>query len=334
MSVAIGICMLLFVLMMVFPFVPGWLEMRQKKDVRHLYINGDFVRNPRYFSTSFKAKLLQAAGSLSSLQATQAVMLSHEEVLVRADQHSKQQEFSQVMCFMEPPALLPESVFKKEVYAKQSIRFPAQTLLRAAACEEDCRLGEKSRVVRWIDAEKQLDIAADCELDLSATAGEKLFLARGCRFRRLYAPLIAIAGGVPVEKPFPQEAGAAVRKVYRDLDHIEAAKTLVGDVIAKGDFMLETDAVLLGNLKVYGKLLLAAGARIHGNVFSEKIVQLAGNNWIYGSVFTQGNVAAGPDCTFGHAGAIESVVARQQIAFSARTIIYGFVLTEGEGSVL
>lgn len=333
MSIYIGLCMLLFVLMMVLPFVPGWLEMRRKKDIRHLYINGDFVRNPRYFSTSFKQKLL-GTGSLSILKEEQEVMLSKKEILIQADKLTAgQKKFENLVFFNQQPELLPGSVFHKEIYARQNIQFPEETLLRAAACEENCRLGKSSRVIRWIDAERQMEIAENCQLDLSATAGEHLLIASGCRFRRLYAPMIDIQGGASRLQQMMEIAGTQ-DGLQRDVNHIEAGQVLGGNVVAKGDFTLHEGAVLVGSLKVYGDLLLEEGSQIQGNVFGEKRIRLLGGNWIRGSIFSQGRIEAGPGCIFGHADAVESVVARNGIVFSSHTTVYGFVLTEGEGSIL
>lgn len=334
MSIYIGLCMLLFVLMMVLPFVPGWLEMRRKKDIKHLYINGDFVRDPRYFSTSFKKKLLHGSTRISAVKEEQEVMLSKKELLIQADKLTAgQKKFDHLVFFNRQPELQAGSVFQKEVYARQDIMFPEETLLRAAACEADCRLGKGSKVIRWIDAEKQLDIAENCQLDLSATAGQRLLVGGHCRFRRLYAPVIDIQGGA-ARLPMGLKAAAAQKILHRDVERIEAGQTLAGDVIAKGDFTLKAGAVLAGNLKVYGDLLLEDGSQIQGNVFSEKKVRLLGVNWIQGSLFSQGRIEAGPGCIFGHADAVESVVARHGIVFSSRTTVYGFVLTEGEGSIL
>lgn len=335
MSIYIALCMLLFVVMMVLPFVPGWLEMRRKRDIKHLYINGDFVRDPRYFSTSFKRKLLHSAGSLAAAHGKKEIMLSKKELLVQADKLSAHQtKFDHVVWFKEQPKLQPNCVFQKELYAQKDIALPAGSLLRAAACENNCYLGKESRVIRWIDAEKQLEIAENCRLDLSATAGERLMLGKGCSFRRLYAPVIIIGGGAK-ELPLPPlEVPETNGVVHRDVDHIESGQTLIGDVIAKGDFTMQAGAVLVGSLKVYGKLLLAEGAQIQGSVFGEKKVELLGSNWIRGSVFSQGSIEVGSGCTFGRAQVVESVIARHGITFSSSTTIYGFVLTEGEGATL
>ena len=339
-SAAMGICIVVFIAMMIFPFVPGWIELRRRQDVKHLNINAGYVRNPRYFSDSFKKKLLAEKDKLADIKDERNIMLSHEETVVCGDVScAKQSDFPHIVVFYHAATTLPHSVFHKEIYAKEQLVLRDHTLVRAAACEEDCTVGPDSRIIRWIDAEKSLNIGKNCRLDLSATAGEYLILGQGCSFHRLYAPKICIAGDgndLPdgaIDLPLTVKRSMPIDydTVYRDVNKIEKRAEFFGHIIARGDFSLEAGAVLVGSLKVYGNLHMAEGSRIYGNVFSDKNIDLASGSCIDGSVFTQGELLGGPGCCFGHRQCLTSVVARQKIIFGPNTVVYGYVSTEGRG---
>ena len=46
-------CCLLFLIMIVYPFWPGYKEMKRGQDNDNLYIKKDYVKDPRYFGLSF-----------------------------------------------------------------------------------------------------------------------------------------------------------------------------------------------------------------------------------------------------------------------------------------
>ena len=331
------VCILLFVFMLLMPFFPGWLEIRNKRDNTKLAIDTKYVREPRYFARSFRKKLMGDTQSLFSDNVPKEIFLSKEEKVICADSQLAKPVSLDCVCFFSKPAkMLSGSSCKKEVYALENLSIGDNSLLRAAACEKNCVLGRSSRVVRWIDAEEELKLEAGCRIDMTATAGKILRVSQGCTFKRLYAPAIYIEAddgcALPADSKYGLES-VAPRKIFRGKDKLEAHETLEGDVVVQQDLHMDTDSHIVGSVKSEHDVELAAGSIVCGNVFAEGDVLLRTGAKIMGTIFSQGKIVMEDQCSVGTPGKICSVIARKGIELGHGIKVYGYISTEENGKV-
>lgn len=332
------LCLVIFIVMLFCAFLPGWLEMKRKKDNKNIYINNDYVRDPEYFAKSFKAMLLGKVKDLNAVEDGQQLQLSKPETI-----HCPVVEvagvggvYDCITLFKQPVTVLPDSQFRKETVFLKKVEIGTGTLLRAGLCLEDCLLAHKVKIIRWLDAGKLL-VGANCDLGVSATAREILSLATGCRFKRLYAPLIEAGTGQFPPAPVLPSAFSPPRydTFLAEDEDVEEYKIYAVNIVQRhGDLVIKAGATILGSVKGYGKITLARGATVFGNVFGESDIVLEAGARILGDVFANGNVEMGPASSIGQAGKCKSLVARDGIKLQQPSRIYGYVSTDGEGIVL
>lgn len=329
----IYICVLIFLFLLLFPFVPGWLEIKRCRDDESLYINADYTKNPRYFAQSFREILKNKGVNFTDLDTEKEIFLSKKEIIECCDTKVKQEKiFHQIAVLNNEAITQSGSVFQKEVLAFSNLVLSGNTSLRAAACYKDCYLLEGVKVLRWIDADNDLFINDNCDLGISASAGGQMNLGKSCVFHRLYAQAIYI-GVQSAVKPQIMEACSYKKNIYRyeEVQNILEQKVIPGSIVFKGDLELKPGTIVQGSIKAEGKLTLNDGVQVAGNIFGEEDMVFSKNIMVLGSVFTQGKLQAGSDCVFGALGAISSVIARKGMVLGLGNIIYGYVSTEGKG---
>lgn len=334
----LGICLILFIVMLVFAFVPGWLELRRKKDDKNIYINNDYVKDPEYFAKSFKTKLLKQGQDLNSIKDGQLLELSKPEIICCPLESANVvgASYGNITIFKNRINILPDSKFSKEVVFLKPVVLSTGTMLRAGLCMDDCVLAPEVQVVRWLDARK-ITAGESCDLGVSTTARETLVLNAGCHFKRLYAPIIEIGKSfVPTNSTLP-----AVLPKPRYDTFFDNSKKLKENMIYQvnivkrhGDLLIKRGVTITGSIKSYGKITIASGATIFGNVFGNDDIIIETGARVLGDVFADGIVELGSGSSIGQPGKCKSLVTRKGIKLHTNCSIYGYVSTDGEGIVL
>jgi NDP-sugar pyrophosphorylase family protein len=104
-------------------------------------------------------------------------------------------------------------------------------------------------------------------------------------------------------------------------------------IVTVHSLTIEKQALVRGHVKTYGNLDVGAGVTICGNVFAEGDVHLGPGSQVHGTVFTQGHVLLDEGVTVGSADKIKSVVGKKGVEIRRSVKVYGYVMTEGEGTV-
>ena len=189
----IGVIAAVFGVMLCAPFA-GALFYCEAREGRVLPINQQKVRDARYFGKAF-ARLIEENLSLAC---DGRIFLSKSEPYVNGDLCVPNQEQIRelVICTRrdyETPDLV--RVYEKEIYAAHDLYIRWKRIrMRAAYAAGSAYLGAGTMVDRWVDAKRELIAAKDCNLGMSASAGERLWIGNGCMFKRLYAPEIFVGG--------------------------------------------------------------------------------------------------------------------------------------------
>jgi len=290
----------IFTLLIIIPFIPSIEEYIRPKDILPLMINFYYSKNPRYFSESFKKKInekIKLEDIQKALEGTGTLEFNEEEVKVDHIGFIESHAVVDKILYILGNLKSKENVtFKKEVYTKGNAYIGDNNQIRAMACEGEIHLGKNTKIIRWLDAEKDIFVNENCDLGVSTTSKGKIKLGKRCKFKRVFA-----------------------KEIYTHSSIEENEK--------------EKEAYIKGNIKTYDNLTIKGNIEIDGNIFGEKDIFIGENAHIRGNVFSQGKIILEDKAKIGEEGKIKSIIAKKGIYIKGRIKVYGFMMTEGEGIV-
>lgn len=314
-----------------------------KKEGSVLHIEQSRTKDPRYFGKSF-ARMMEK--SLAVMKDGN-LFLSRKERFIEADVEEISKEAEEVVICLKKEFHSSEGtrIFRKEIYGVRNVEIAdGGVTVRAVYSGQKLRLGRKTTVARWADAEETVAAYDDCNLGISTSAGRRLSIGKNCTFHRLYAPEILIG-------QYPEEHGEAMRisdtrilepvgrlEVKHHLKYVDK-QMLNGEDVADFTVLSDTNVVLLEGIILRGDLCSHKGVRIcnHavvcGNVFAEKEIIIGEDAMVLGNVFSQGSIVFEKNAVVGQRGKIVSVIARENIIFQSCAYVFGYISCENGGIV-
>lgn len=345
-----GILTLIFIIFWILIFLPftfAIIEAKKPKENTPLSINMEYVKNPRYFDTSFRKILLSALKDTRMVPSFYNVKLSKEEkVEISENKNIKSNSEINHIIFVKGNLKTGENVvLHKEIYSKGKINIGKKNILRAITSEDDIQFSEGVKVVRWAGSDKNIYVEKGCNLGVITAAEKMLKISSNCTFRRLYGQPVVTGEEIKIEKDKKNEKEI---KEHREIKEISDISLVVSkkwaiiasnskiekDIISKSSLLIKEHSEIYGSIKVYGKLILEKGVKIDGNIFGESEIEIGENCVITGDVFSQENIKVGNNVVIGKKGKIKSLIARNKIVLGKDVSIYGFILAENEGTVL
>lgn len=317
---------LLYLVLLLLPFMlaNSSLDVGTKHS---LVVKSENLRDPRYFSKAFGAMMERA---LKTYDGSGVIRLSKPEVLA-IPPLSDEETVEAVVLAQKSFAPTGPRVFQKEIYCQSDARIPEGTRLRAITCNGELTFMQNCDLGRWADGVVSMTVMEGCHLGISASSANRLVIAAGCTFRRLYAPEIQIGEAGPIQNPPEPDVCTDVRQ---DVTEVPDLERLEGDVICVKNFMVGERAEITGSLKTRKHAHIKSGARIMGNLIADGNIVLERNVFVGGIVFSQSWIYIGPDCQIGRAGRIKSVVARDGIVLAEGARVFGYVSGEHDGSTI
>jgi len=321
------------VILAVVPFVPGAIEIARPRDNRRLLIDQGYVRNPRFFGLSFRAKVA------SALPANGVPLPYHGSINLR-----RPEAFEVRGRLRVPPggsiggivASLEQTDVGRgaklgDCYSRGAAVVADRASLRTLACDGDATLGQNVRIGRWIDASNNVLAGEYCDLGQSASADGSILLREHCKFQRLW--------GRPIVTEAPH-AAATVTPTIQDVVVFGAkglslprGTNLAQDLVVRGTLQVGADSVIRGDIKAHKSIFLQPGVRIEGNVVTRQDLSIAGDVEIIGNVFVEGNVIVGSRSRIGSPDAFKSVYAAGTVRLRDRVKIFGWTIAERGGLV-
>jgi predicted acyltransferase (DUF342 family) len=269
-------------------------------------------------------------------------------------------DLSERVVISEAGLVIPSgTVLLKELFVDSSLRGGHGAVYRAALVTGDATLGSGSSVLRWIDADGNLEVGESCVLHGRASAYGTVTLERGVRFQRIAAPRIRVAGS-PAARPSPAwlEAGEpalawdAVPVIQRmrtnamrdtvSLEMLvppEGAKVSFGRWLIDGDFTVPAGATVDSDLIISGVLKIGEGATVRGAVKSATLIgedrvvyldaivatsrlALGAGSKVVGPVVVEGEAVVGEGCRVGGPGD-ETTISAVSVRLGAGAEVYG-----------
>lgn len=340
----IVILTVVFIIMLFAPFVGAIVYCHARKG-KVLTIRQEKKKDARYFGKAFSEMVENNFDSMDE----HTIQLSKKEKYINGDQAKEwEKEMDDLVICRERDFYIPNEVrvFNKEIYSTHSIvARGGQVTIRAAYAKEKMILGDAVTVDRWVDAEQTIAVYDNCDLGMSATAGKRLSVGMGCRFRRLFAPEILI-GQYPDTKQKPMDneklymlEAASSPEVVRNIKVVD--HEMVNDrneanitVLTEQNLTILEDFIVKGDICSHKGVRLCDNAVVCGNIFAEKDVRIGTGAVVLGNIFTQGSVFVEKNAMIGQPGKIVSVIAREKIRFEKNVFVYGFVSCEKNGKTM
>ena len=341
----IVIALLFVMILFAMPFLPAIVEIIRKQDANPLFISMNHIKDPRYFCMYFKQMVQKAIIGLPAGHQIREVMLSKkEDIQIIESLHlhiPAAEQIKNLLCVQGDMVSAVNVHFKKEVYVSGNADIGAGNILHVLAAEGNITIAAGTTFERWLDAQGNLDVGSNCHLGISASCGGRLYLADDCSFRRLYGmPIITGEARDAVEIYHPA-AWPADQSVTPDLsfirrtDHTIAEESILNcHVVFLNDVRIGHHSVVNGSIKCYGDIELEKNVTIYGNIFADGKITIGKGAIISGHVFSQNAILISEHSVISRPGVIKSVLGKKFVRLAPNVTIYGYISTEGKGTII
>jgi len=343
----------IFSLLLLMPFLPGIIELHNPKDNLPLSIKMDYVKNPRYFDRSFKNILHNALKKAGYESGVKQVKLSKKETVEISDEKTLHAgEKANNILYVKKDFISKKGVnLKKEIYVKGNAIIGEENILRAIACEGDITLSSKTRLIRWAGAEGNIKIHTQCVLGKRCSCDGELEIARDCSFKCLYGKSVVTyavhdsgKGAESRQKnpkenttPVPEQEIKNIEDIAwhstKEFESIPPFTKIDKDFVIKKNFTVNEGCTLTGNIKSYGDIILKKDVTVNGSIFAEGSIAIGENCTVTENVFSQNKILLSKGVRIGKKDGVKSVIGKKGVELGGNVIIFGYVLTEGEGKI-
>lgn len=328
-------CCIVFTSITLFPFGLGrFLDFDDGVETS-LVVRSDNIKNPRYFSESFRRLLLDAIEVNGGIN--DRLFLSKEERILYIKDRRQIEEVMDKLLFVRIPLKIDKkAVFLKEVYAEEKIVFAASSVIRAVSGKKEVIIGENSVVKRWADADELLVLKNNCHAGKSITSGKRVVISSGCEFLRIYAPVIEISDCVEKtdDESIVCEDMPVYKKIVRNIKSVAESEELKNTIITSHNLQIGENAVVYGDIKSTGNIKICKNAIVTGNVFADGTIIIEDYAKVFENVFTESVIYIGAGVEIGRKGKIKSVISREGMYISVGSKVYGYIGTERGGKVM
>jgi predicted acyltransferase (DUF342 family) len=339
----IWIVFILFIALLLLPFIPGILELIKKEDSEPLFISMDYTRNPRYFGKSYKMLLNRATSGLTLSPGFHEVKLSKNEKIEIT-------ESIDIPDKMETNHLLyvtgnffsgSHALFNKEVYVNGNAVIGSNNIIQAMVGLGSVAVSEGTQFRRWLDADGNITIGANCDLGISVSSGDKINLACNCVFRRLYG-MPVVTGPKKIEEfrhpqktSLPNEPSLSEVSFTRNKDKTVSAGSIINNnIVFLGNVSIGSGTIIKGTIKSYGDILLEQDVIVYGSIFADGDIFIGRNATINGHIFSQKSIFISEQSIISRPDKIKSIIGKKEIQIGQNVTVYGFISTEGFGKTV
>jgi predicted acyltransferase (DUF342 family) len=103
--------------------------------------------------------------------------------------------------------------------------------------------------------------------------------------------------------------------------------------VARKELHIQKNCRIEGAVKSFKDLYLDDNVEVHGDIFCEKDIYIGNNCTLLGNVFSQSSIHIANRVRIGRPKIVKSVIAKKNIIIGRHSIIYGYILAEGDGFV-
>ena len=317
---------LLFALVLALPTIPSIFEVRNPKDDGRLHITEQYVRDPRFFGSSFRAKLKSFVDDARTSGYGRAAlqMRTEEDVRWAADLVIPPEDRVRGIGIGERVSVGHHAGIR-DAYGLQHLDVQFGVVARTLTSDDTMHVGSDVQVLRWLDSEGDVTIDPDSDLGLSASGGARMQLADRVQFERVW--------GAPVSSRTDTNEPFELSDRHATIVNAETSRDGKA-VIVYGPTRVVAGTALASHLKVHGDLLVEDGVHIAGNVIARGDVTFASGVTVGGHVFSEGDIRLGPRTRVSRPGVSKTVYGTGNVMLADDVEVFGWIVSENGGSTL
>lgn len=288
------------ILFIVLPFVPGLVVLRRKKDVDALSIDPEKSFSPFATGNKFKEWVNELdedfdIDKFQDLTYGNAVIISYDSTPL-------------VVEFSDDMNCPNEQTFTSRIMVKGKANIGECVKLLSLFSHGNVSLGKGTTIGNWLDCRGNKIVAADnTNLGHTCVCKGIIKLGYGVCFERLYGTSICTTGKMtPCDIEYDvQEEGDIIssKKVV-----VKEKQKIIGNVVSKKDIVLEDNTFVTGGIFSDGNILIGKNCIVEGNIFSQC------------SVYVDNNTSIGKE------NHTKSMVAREEIVLANQVKVFGHIL--------
>ncbi len=308
---------LLFIILILLPFLPAFYELVKKEDAEKLFIDMDYSRDPRYFGKSFREIIKNSLKTNKTAWFRESKMSKAEIIGVSAEKTNIIPNELNYVLFNKGKLVIKNSVkCNKEIYSIGNVDAGEGCSILALASDGDIILRPNLKLIRWLDAGGNISIMENCDLGIVVSTDRQIDIKNQCSFKRLF--------GNPVR------TAQTIRNADRQEPDVEKKSITVN-----GDLIIRKGIRLWGNLKINGNFVVDTEEKVEifGSVFVEGQVNMSGNSFVAGNIYSQQSIYL-KGVEVGSYDSVRSVIGKKEIQLYENVIVHGYIMTEGKGTTL
>lgn len=326
------IVIFLFLLLSILPMLPMLKSIYKKEDVDPLYMDLDYILNPKFQAENFEKLLHSDDKRFTKISIGKE--LGVDSVPIKAS-------YPLLFSSMEKVSLNGKIETNAILYSKEDIVTQNGSKIFALKSNGSITLGEKSTVDSWIDAARDVTIGKGAKINLVTAKSVKLY--SGVKFKRIYADTIGI---YPLNTGDEDKKGIDINRdktrqyiedevLYLEKDDIiKKGSNINSDIVCRGNLIIEENCKILGSIKTNGTLEIENDTHIYGNIFSDKKIKINDNCYVFGNIFSHTYVDIGQNGQIGRYGLPKSIIGIKGIQIAGGTFLHNYILTYGEGKIV
>jgi hypothetical protein len=326
----VGLAALVIVGGMIGLLFPMLRELLRPRDSAQFRIDGDFVREPRFFGRALRRALVpRAAPHVEGANARlgKVVTRGGRVHIAGGLSASPSAGFDDVVMTADS-AIIDDDAVQPVAYVRGHVSGDAQCTLAALAVDGSVRLGRLSRIEHWLDVDGDLVAADGCILGSSATSSARLELATACTFGRLYGRPIETSAPVGFAPTFVGKVDAADGG-----NSVAHGERVTRDIISRDVIRIGSNSVVEGSLKSTSDIEIFSGARITGNVFARGSLVIHSGAHVLGTVCVDGNIFLADAVQIGERDAATTAYCGGTASLGIAVRVYGWMIAEQGGTV-
>jgi predicted acyltransferase (DUF342 family) len=332
--------------MLALPLSPALLEVWRRKDAGPIPTRKD-DGNIRNFARSFRRYIAPLQRYLDSAVEQDAIMEarmgdgSYVLIVGKGGAYPlMEQQVETLILFGKEISLTDGLVFMKDVYSAAAVYGGRKNVFRALLGDNDIFLGDGTHVMRWIHGEKRVVIGRGGELHGRCSAEEAIYFSSGCRFQRVFAPMIVTANQAQPDVIPELRQSSSVTKAGRTLPrsrvqgnlHLGAGEIFFGNIIATGSVRIDEGTRIFGSAKGNGDVQLREQTQIDGSLVSTGTIHIGPNCAIKGPVLAEHEIIIGPGTRIGSPDSLTTISA-PRIRIAPDCVTHGTLHARVEGRV-
>lgn len=356
----LSIFIILTILLIALPLMPGIMELQLATDVKPLKVTQDYDSNVKHFAIGFKAYIeknfsnLFVAGFVMDSQPKEGILrdktpfiLIGSDGIIPLDGKEVKKSSTRRLLIAENNIVMPDNMlFESETYCKASVTTGKGSRFRAILAENDIILGERSVIFRWIHSGHVLRVSRGCTLFGRASAEEEIIISGDANFERLHAKKIIFGHEAQIPETYISPHNLEVlEKLPHVKDQFERRwlingnvtipphSVFDGDIIATKSVSIGKGSVIKGSVKSTRNLVMEEGSSITGSAVSAQDITTSNDCTISGQVIAEGNIIIGSNNRIGlyhHPVTVTSA----KVKVKEGTVIFGSVRAEDKVSAL